>query len=414
MKQYNRLFLAVMVVIAAVFIGTNLYMNTLEYSDGRQYRVEIERAALEIERYGAEQTDLTKYPSVIRIVRLENDDEVSFFKGENEAYLIRSIAGEYYRFDYVTRMETFQNHVRCLVNAALGAVSLILIAVLAFIKIRIIKPFYQFRELPYELSKGNLAVPLKENKNRFFGRFLWGMDLLRENLEERKMAELQLQKEKKTLILSISHDIKTPLSAIKLYAKALSKNLYEGYEKQMMIAENINRNADEIGAFVSQIIRASNEDFLNLEVETGEFYCSEMVRQVTAYYTEKMSVLKIDFSVATYQDCLLQGDENRAVEVLQNLLENAVKYGDGRRIAIEFSEEENCRLVTVVNSGCTISDMELTHIFDSFWRGSNVGNNSGSGLGLYICRQLMNKMGGEVFAQCVDGMMKVTAVFVRV
>ena len=105
--------------------------------------------------------------------------------------------------------------------------------------------FYHLRELPYELSKGNLNTPLKESKSRYFGRFIWGMDLLRERLEVQKQEELRLQKENKTLLLSIMHDIKTPLSAIKLYAKALSKNLYEG-DRQIEIAENINDRADDI------------------------------------------------------------------------------------------------------------------------------------------------------------------------
>lgn len=79
-------------------------------------------------------------------------------------------------------------------------------------------------------------------------------------------------------------------------------------------------------------------------------------------------------------------------------------------ISIDFSDEENCRLITVSNSGCTLSESELNHIFDSFWRGSNTGSQKGSGLGLYICRQLMSGMGGDIFAEIADGYMKVTAV----
>lgn len=83
----------------------------------------------------------------------------------------------------------------------------------------------------------------------------------------------------------------------------------------------------------------------------------------------------------------------------QNLLENAIKYGDGKCISIDFSEEEDCRLITVRNSGCSLKQEELINLFDSFYRGSNVGSADGSGLGLYISRQLMQKMDGEVFAE---------------
>ena len=103
-------------------------------------------------------------------------------------------------------------------------------------------------------------------------------------------------------------------------------------------------------------------------------------------------------------DCLVKGDKERVIEVLQNIMENAIKYGDGRQITIAFSEEEDCRLVSVVNTGSSIPESELVHIFDSFYRGSNADHVRGSGLGLYICRSLMHRMDGEVFAeQSEDG-----------
>ena len=103
-------------------------------------------------------------------------------------------------------------------------------------------------------------------------------------------------------------------------------------------------------------------------------------------------------------DCLAKGDKERVIEVLQNIMENAIKYGDGRQITIAFSEEEDCRLVSVVNTGSSIPEAELVHIFDSFYRGSNADHVKGSGLGLYICRSLMHRMDGEVFAeQSEDG-----------
>ena len=213
------------------------------------------------------------------------------------------------------------------------------------------------------------------------------------------------------LLLSLSHDIKTPLSAIKLYSKALSKGLYTNKEKQLEIAENINAKADEIEGYVAEIITASREEFLSLDVNIGEFYLSELVTKIKLYYTEKLSLIKTDFFVGEYGDCLINGDLDRSVEVVQNIMENAIKYGDGKEISISFSEEEGCILIAVKNSGCTLPDTDLPHIFESFWRGANAENLKGSGLGLYICRQLMHKMNGEVFARIKGGDMCVTAVF---
>ena len=220
--------------------------------------------------------------------------------------------------------------------------------------------------------------------------------------------------QKKTLVLSISHDIKTPLGAIELYSKALQKNLYKDEDKKKRVAVSIQEKCDEIKNYVDDIINASNDDFLNFDVNNGEFYLSELINSVKRYYIEKLDVMKINFTVDEYSDCIVYGDLDRAVEVIQNLTENAIKYGDGKFINISFSDEEECKLVSVVNSGCTLPENEISHIFDSFYRGSNFGSNSGSGLGLYICKKLMQNMNGDIFAESGNDQMTVTAVFSRI
>ena len=404
-----------LLMFVLIFVVINTFFFHITENRGKAYRVEAERAAWQIQENGMENLDLSHFPMIYQIKQLDTlsseKEKAEFFEGEAYDYLVKNINGIYYRFDYIA--DNSQKKTISLVNVIVLVIAVFMIAVLQFFRIRLLKPFYQLREVPFELSKGNLTIPLKEHKSHFFGRFIWGMDLLRENLEQKKEMELKLQKEKKTLILSISHDIKTPLSAIKLYAKALEKNLYDNPEKQREIAGRINKKADDIEAFVSQVISTCNEDFLNFTVQKGEFYLSQAIEQILKYYTEKLELLKTDFKVSDYRDCILKGDLDRIVEVLQNIMENAIKYGDGHSVVITFSSEEDCQLITVSNSGCTLGDTELVHIFESFWRGSNALKCRGSGLGLYICRQLMNKMGGEVFAECQEGEMKVTVVILR-
>ena len=115
-----------------------------------------------------------------------------------------------------------------------------------------------------------------------------------------------------------------------------------------------------------------------------------------------------------YEDCILSADKDRLIEVIQNLMENAIKYGDGRKIRISFNEEEDCRLITVENTGCSLEEGEMNNIFDSFYRGSNTTNIQGNGLGLYIVKQLMTKMDGDVFAEKSDDIFRVTLVVRKV
>ena len=415
MRSFDKIFVAVFIMILFIFIGTNVFFITWDSAGiGRPYQVEIGRLALEIEDKGPDNVDIKDIDlsacHYVKHVEIRTDDSEEFYHVDSD-YVIREINGEYYRFDYVMSEKNHKNVTLLSVNAILAVMTLVLLGVLAFVRRGIITPFVMLTDVPYELAKGNLTAPIKENKTRFFGRFIWGVNLLRENMELQKQRELELHKSKKTLLLSLSHDIKTPVSAIKLYAKALSKELYSDKEKQREIAENINAKADEIEGYVAQIITASRGDFLNLEVDMGEFYLSELMNGIWSYYREKLALVKTAFDMGEYTDCLLKGDVDRSIEVVQNIMENAIKYGDGKSVKIRAYEEEGCMLVEVRNSGCTLPQAELPHIFESFWRGSNSERAKGSGLGLYICRQLMGKMCGEIFAQIQDGFMIVTVVF---
>ncbi|MCM1167603.1 MAG: HAMP domain-containing histidine kinase [Lachnospiraceae bacterium] len=406
MKAFNKIFAAIIAVLAILFAAANFILSADNSDGGRPYRVEISRLARQIEADG--KADLSGCEYVTNIERYGEN-----FYDTDSDYTVREINGELYRFDYKINGKSAARLV-VIVNVILGVMAALIISVMLYIKFKILAPFERLTDVPYELSKGNLTLPVKETKNRFFGKFIWGVDMLRENIEQRKKRELDLQRDKKMLLLSLSHDIKTPLSAIKLYSKALSKGLYESREKQLEIAESINAKADEIENYVSQIAAASREDFLSFDVNMGEFYLSGLVTKIECYYAEKLSLVGTEFSVRGYSDCLLKGDFDRSVEVLQNVMENAVKYGDGKTMLIDFSEEDGCILITVRNSGCTLSDTDLPHVFESFWRGANAESVTGNGLGLYISRRLMRKMNGEIFAEIRGEMMCVTTVFTKV
>ena len=408
MRAFDKVYIITVILIIILFAGFNIAMADYNISQGsRQYRVEIKRAALEIEEKGYNGIDISKYKYITNIQKYNNNGS---FYNVNSDYYICVINGLLYRFDYIADGSgntgiIIQADIIIIIMAA------VVVAVFTFVRQKILLPFEELSELPYELSKGNLVIPLKENKNRYFGKFLWGLDLLRENTMEQKQRELKLQKDKNTLLLSISHDIKTPLSAIKLYSKAFLTNLYKDSAKQREIAEKINKKTDEIEKFVSQIAKASGEEYLSLDVNADEIFLSSVINKIAGYYNEKLGLVNIKFDIGEYTDCLIYGDTGRAAEVVQNIIENAIKYGDGDIISIDITEEDGCILVAVRNSGNNLPETELPHIFDSFWRGSNAGSNRGSGLGMYICRQLMYKMDGDIFAEINGGDMVVTAVF---
>ena len=401
MKSFDRLIAAFVLLAAVMFTVVNIIMLTPD-SGGRPQNVEISRIVREIEDNG-QAPDVSGYETTLGVYE-QDSAGADFFISRND-YAIREINGRLYRIEYAVQ----EDHSEVLyVNVIMGVFTLLTAALLIYIRHSILKPFSRLSDLPYELAKGGLAVPLEESRRRYFGRFLWGLDMLREKLASSKQAELELQREKKTMLMSLSHDIKTPLSAIKLYSAALSKGIYTDPEKQRETAGSISAKADEIEQLVSEIMRSETEDIMHLEVNNVDFYLSDVIERIAVYYRDKLT--DDVFTVGEYGNCILYGDADRLAEVLQNIIENAVKYGDGHYIHITFSDEEDCRLITITNTGCTLPDKELPHIFDSFWRGSNTGSQQGSGLGLYICRRLMELMGGSIYAEISSGCMNITAV----
>ena len=296
------------------------------------------------------------------------------------------------------------------VNCVMGALFLLVAGLLYYIRRHIIVPFNRLSDVPKELAKGNLAVPIPEEKSRFFGEFTWGVNLLRESIENSRKKELTMQKDKKLLLLSLSHDIKTPLSAIKLNARALARGLYKDEGKRRAAAERINTRADEIERFVSEITKAASEDFMNFEVTQGEAFLSVIITRIDARYAPQLAMSGTEFAIQKYDDCILSCDPDRLAECLQNLIENAIKYGDGRRIEVSFDKMDDCGLITVSNTGCTLEAKELPQIFESFHRGNNTGRVQGNGLGLFICKRLMGLMNGEVYADIRDECFYITLV----
>ncbi len=237
----------VIVEILLILSANILYFHQNNYSDGRLYIVEAKRAMKEIEEQKPDASEIEamnfdKYETIIGIRE--------FVAGEacDNDYLVEEITGKLYRIEYA---EERSPRLPLYINISLMGMMIATMIVLSYVYHKVLKPFRDMSNLSYELAKGNLSMPVKEEKSKLFGRFLWGMDMLREKLEDNKEKELEFQKERKTLILSLSHDIKTPLSSIELYSKALSEDLYDTQERKDEALQGIARNVKEIKVYVN-------------------------------------------------------------------------------------------------------------------------------------------------------------------
>ncbi len=410
MKKYDRILMAALPVylILAAALWLLFYGGDVEEQD-ISYKVEINQVMKGLEMEGSfSEPDLRKGDCIREVTFLPADttspEEIgNFYQNRNSMHMtvrpltVRGDLIGYVRFDYV--LGTGDGDIFYVMEGILFFLWLLLFVALWYIRQQIIRPFHMLHEILCELARGNLQWEPEENQNRFFGKFVWGIGMLREELEKSRKCAWKLEKEKKMLLLSISHDIKIPLSAIKLNAKAIRDGIYGTEEERKHGAEQIEKHTLEIEAFVKEIVSTASEDIIAVEVENSEFYLQSYVEKIREYYEPKCRMLLTDFRIGEFDNKLLKGDGDKAFEVMENLMENALKYGDGKKIRIEFWEEDFCQVIGVFNSGGVVTDEEMVHLFDSFYRGSNVSGKDGNGLGLYISREIMKKMEGDIYAE---------------
>ena len=195
--------LILIIEVVLVLLCNGIYIHQSQSDTGRLYRVETARVAREIEEQNltveqVEAMDLSAYETIVKVTVFRQEETC------NNDYVVEEINDNLYRIEYRANRES---NIIIWMNIALVGMILITVAVLLYVYRKVLKPFHAMSNLSYELAKGNLSTPVKEEKSKLFGRFLWGMDMLREKLEDNKEKELEFQKDRKTLILSLSHDI---------------------------------------------------------------------------------------------------------------------------------------------------------------------------------------------------------------
>lgn len=419
MKKYNILIAVSVVFYVVLAAGAGIVLKNSQEKNSRYYKVEINRLLEQIKSpedlKNLETDSMQEIKSITYLSASETDRDavMRFYSGVNDKISVvyplylsdqnNAQPDGWLRFDIEKKESGKQSLV--LTETALFILELFLLAVLFYFKYHLLLPFARMQDMAQELSKGNLYGEVKAEKNQYFGKFLWGISSLRDALLTSRRRELELQKEKKMLLLSLSHDIKTPLNMIKLYVKALADGIYTTEDEQKKVYGQLEEKTVQIENFVGEIMKASREDIVHIEVEKGEFYLKKLIQMIEAVYGEKCALRKCDLQIEEYDNRIFQGDLNRLFEVFENLFANAFKYGDGRRIEISFYEEDYCQCIQVFNTGEPVAQKEFVHLFDSFYRGENTRGQQGNGLGLYICKEIMHKMGGEIFAEIQkDGM----------
>lgn len=261
-----------------------------------------------------------------------------------------------------------------------------------YIYVVILRPFEKMKDFAVKISAGDFDVPLKYQRSNYFGDFTWAFDSMRKEITKARVCEREAIDNNKTVIATLSHDIKTPIASIRAYAEALSASMDTSYEKRERMLDVITRKCDEVSRLTDDLFLHSISDLDKLKIEPEKLeICSfmEIVMQEIS-----LSQGDVHFRKPVFK-AYVNVDRNRLTQIVENLINNAGKYAKSN-IDVFLTEEEDSVALHVRDYGSGIPDENMPFIFDKFYRGSNCGNEQGSGLGLYIVKYITEKMDGKV------------------
>jgi len=264
---------------------------------------------------------------------------------------------------------------------------------------KILRPFKAFCDYPEKLSKGLVSEGLPETKSRLFGRYVWGMNMLGDKIDEDKREIDRLLFDRKQFISTLAHGIKTPVSNIKLYSEAIETGLYRDGNpdpKDSEIAAKIKKNADDIAELAGKILDDPGSLQSKYSPEIENFYLDEIRSRVVEDFQNRCNVNNIPFAIELSGNPLVNSDINLVIKCLTQFIENAIKYGDGTGIKLKCFRQDDMMFYSVINNGVTIDSREIPYVFNCYYRGSNSYNHEGSGIGLYEAKSIAKALGGDI------------------
>lgn len=373
-KGKTAFLLAVFLIILAVFTGVCLW--------------QIDRR--EEENFYREQ-----------VLSLNEIEKLTETEGESPAKeQIARMQEELRRMDGDGRKE----EERLMVLGIAGISALFLAAVFFYLYWVMLRPFEKLEEYAAEIAKGNLEVALPYSRANPFGAFTWAFDHMREEINKARACEKEAIENNKTVIATLSHDIKTPIASIRAYAEGLEANMDTTPERKSRYLSVIMRKCDEVTKLTNDLFLHSLSDLdkLQINVETVELsgFMAEMLEGMNQLIGDnrqvddgRQDVIQIRGEIP---QIAVHADRKRLEQALENVITNARKYAPGTVICLWVEQEAGECQIHIKDGGNGILPEDMPFVLEKFYRGKNVKKEQGAGLGLYIVDYVMKQMGGKV------------------
>lgn len=265
-------------------------------------------------------------------------------------------------------------------------------------------PLVKLKKATKNIKEGNLDFVLEVEGNDEFSQICQDFEEMRKRLKESTEEKILMDKENKELISNISHDLKTPITAVKGYVEGIMDGVADTPEKMDRYVRTIYNKTNEMDHLINELTFYSKIDtnripytFSKLNVEDYFSDCAEELGL-------EMETRGIELVYANYVEkgvqVIADGDQIR--RVIHNIVSNAIKYMEKPRgiIQLRVKDVGDFIQVEIEDNGKGIAAKDLPYIFDRFYR-TDVSRNSskgGSGIGLSIVKKIMEDHGGKVWA----------------
>ena len=276
-------------------------------------------------------------------------------------------------------------------------VGLIILWIWSFSK-TVLQPLKKIYIATEKMREGNLDYEIDYDHKDEIGRFINGFNLMRTDLKNSKRKQEQLEKNRKELIASISHDLRTPVATIKGYVEGLQDGIVKDEKMQQKYLNVIKTKTDQLDHLIEDLFDISN-------LELNEFPMEKETVQSKSYFHPLFQQMKMDVEQKgvtllvnePIKNVELLIDTSRIEQVVTNLIDNAVRYG-GTSITIDTRLNDHFFVVSVRDNGKGIPTNELQHIFNRFYRveKSRSREHGGTGLGLAISKAIIEAHDGDL------------------
>ena len=276
--------------------------------------------------------------------------------------------------------------------ALCGFCLLFVMCVFTYVYFAILRPFDTLKEFAEKIAQGNFDIAMHYERSNYFGAFTWAFDSMRREITKARSCEKEAIENNKTVIATLSHDIKTPISSIRAYAEGLEANMDSTPQKRERYLNVIMKKCDEVSRLTNDLFLHSLADLEKLKITPREMeLCAFLKGAVDEIGAEQND---IHFTAPAFT-LRVSADENRLLQIVENLVNNARKYAK-TNIDIFCIQDDGGASIHIQDYGGGIPDEDMPFIFEKFYRGKNCGDEQGSGLGLYIVKYLTEQMQGKI------------------